>query len=258
MAPGPAMTDLDAQDREREFHDALARELDPAAMPPRGPDALEQALLAGLGDLTGKRVLDLGCGIGDLSLQLLGRGAHVTGLDLSPGMVAVTGGRAARFMPAAPFTGLVAPVENTGLEDDAFDLIVGKWILHHIELDAAFAELRRILRPGGQAAFIENSAFNPLLMVARRHLAGRFGVPRYGTADEHPLTEADVERFRGAFPSLRLEFPDFAFFRLFDRQILRFRHPRASRAFRWLDETIYERAPRLRRYSFHVVVRFDG
>jgi SAM-dependent methyltransferase len=251
------MTDPSAEDREREFHDALARDLEPTAMPPRPPDALEAALFTGLPSLTGKRVLDLGCGIGDLSLQLLQRGADVTGLDLSAGMVEVARRRAEHFLPGSRFDGVAAPVDATGLPDHAFDVVVGKWILHHVELEPAFRELRRIMAPGGSAAFIENSALNPVLMAARRHVAGRFGVPRYGTEDEHPLDARDLDAFRRAFPSTRVEFPDFTFFRLFSRQVLRHRSPRAARAMARLDDAVYRRVPAARKYSFRVIVAFE-
>jgi SAM-dependent methyltransferase len=251
------MTDLSAEDREREFHDALARDLEPTALPPRGLDALEVALLSGLPPLEGKRVLDLGCGVGDLSLQLLQRGAHVTGLDLSGGMVDIARQRAQHFLPGSRFEGITAPVDATGLPAGTFDVVVGKWILHHVELEPTFRELRRVMAPGASAAFIENSALNPLLMAARRHVAGRFGVPRYGTADEHPLDRDDLEAFHRAFPSARVEFPDFSFFRLFSRQVLRHRWPRAARTMARLDDAVYRHVPVARKYSFRVIVRFE-
>ena len=241
-------------DREREFHDALARNLDPARMPPRSPDRLESALLARIGDVTGRSVLDLGCGIGDLSLQLLQRGADVTGLDLSGGMVDVARRRAQTFAPGGRFTGVSASVEHTGLPDGAFDVIVGKWILHHVALEPALDEVGRLLAPQGTAAFIENSALNRALMFARAHIAGRFGVPRFGTDDERPLDRSDIALIERKFPSTELDFPEFTFFRLLDRQLLRFRRPAASRVLSRLDGLVFERAPRLRRYSFRILV----
>jgi SAM-dependent methyltransferase len=248
------MDESPIHDREREFHDALAQTLEPANMPPRAPDRLEVALLQCAGDITDRFVLDLGCGIGDLSLELLQRGARVTGLDLSGGMVDVACRRVEHFLPDRAFAAVTASVEKTGLPDSSFDLIVGKWILHHVELAPALDELRRLLRPGGCAVFIENSGLNPLLMFARRHVAGRFGIPRFGTEDERPLDHADLQRIKSTFPATRLEFPQFTFFRLLDRQVLQFKHRRLSKALTSLDEIVYRRAPRMRRYSFRVVL----
>src|SRR4051812_45643417 len=122
--------DPQAQERERVFHDELAKQYRPTEMPAREPDALEKALFAGLGDIRGLRVLDLGSGIGDLTLMLLERGAKVTALDISPGMVEVARGRAEHLHPEGEFHGIAGTVEHTGLPDHAFDLIIGKWILH--------------------------------------------------------------------------------------------------------------------------------
>lgn len=241
-------------ERERDFHDALARELEPEQMPPRAPDELESALLDRLGDVDGRRVLDLGCGTGELTLQLLARGARVTALDLSPGMVEVARRRAAAFAPHGAFEGVAMPAESTGLPDSSFDLVIGKYVLHHVELEAALEEFMRLLAPDGRAIFIENSGLNPLLMLARRRLAGRFGIPRFGTPDERPLGKLEYRLLKSRFPSARLEFPEFTFFQLLDRQLLRFRRPRVTRLLRALDDAVHRLLPPLRRYGFRVFV----
>jgi ubiquinone/menaquinone biosynthesis C-methylase UbiE len=243
--------------REAEFHDALAASLRPSEMPPRALDHLELALMEELGDISGLSVLDYGCGIGDLSLELAGRGGRVTGLDLSPGMVEVARNRMRSFRPEATSEFVAANAEDSGLPDGSFDVIVGKWILHHIDVDAACRELRRLMRPGGFGVFIENQLTNPLLRVARDRVAGRFGIPRYGTADEHPLDQRDYEVMRRHFESVRATYPDFYFARLFARQVLRHRIRAASELARATDDLVYARAPRLRRFSFHVIVRLS-
>jgi SAM-dependent methyltransferase len=243
----------EVQRREQEFHDALSSPLKATEMPPRAPDRLETALLRLAGDVKGLRVLDLGCGAGELTLWLAARGALVTALDLSPGMVAIARERTERFRPAADAHFVVAAVEHSGLDAESFDLVIGKWILHHAEVAGAAMEIRRLLRSGGRGLFAENSALNPVLSYARRHLAGRWGIPLYGTRDEHPLTSNDFATFGQVFALTRLHFPDFFFFQLFDRQILKFRNPSLTRVLRRLDLTV-ETMPRLRRYSYHVIV----
>ena len=253
MVGEPVVSLAEVQRREQEFHDALSSPMLAANMAPREPDGLERELLLRAGDLAGLRVLDLGCGTGELTLQLLGRGAHVTALDLSAGMVNIAQQRAERFAPLGNASFVVAPVERSGLPSQSFDLVLGKWILHHSEVRAAAAEIHRVLRAGGRGLFAENSGLNPLLMFARRHLAGHWSIPRYGTDDEHPLTRSDYEMFDGLFASSRLHFPDFCFFQLFDRQIFKFRQPMVTRCLRGFDEAAATRHW-LRRYSYHVVV----
>jgi SAM-dependent methyltransferase len=239
--------------REQDFHDELAVDLSPESLPPRPPDRLEDALLAGLEPLQGLRILDAGCGSGDLTIQLAERGASVTGLDISQGMVGLARARVERFCPNATADFVVAPFEETGLEPESFDAVVGKWVLHHADVRACALETRRLLRPGGRALFIENSALNPVLRFAREHVTGRFGIPRLGTVDEHPLTAEDYALLESLFADLKLHFPVFEFFRLFDRQVLRFRSDRASRLFLALDDAL-ERRPRSRGYSFRVII----
>jgi ubiquinone/menaquinone biosynthesis C-methylase UbiE len=123
--------------------------------------------LDGTYDPTGRHVLDYGCGQGRDAVSLVQRGAaHVTGV-------------------ADRTTFVVADAHATAFEDDAFDLVIGNSILHHLDVEVALREIRRILRPGGTAAFVEPLAANPILKV------GRALTPGARTDDEHPFTEAD-------------------------------------------------------------------
>ena len=240
--------------REREFHDDIARELSPEHLPPQPPGPLEEALLAAAGDLEGRRVLDLGCGSGDLTLMLLERGAHVTALDLSPEMVRIARQRAELFGRTPDAVWVAAAVEASGLGSGAYDVVLGRFILHHLELDRAAAEIVRLLAPGARAVFLENSGRNPLLMFARRHLAGRFGIPRLGTKDEMPLQRRDVAALAREFDSVDLTYPVFEFLCLFDRQVLRFRWPRISRLIAAADTAIARLVPAVLPFSFRVLV----
>lgn len=240
-------------ERERAFHDELALTLDPAALPPSAPVIYDEAMLHAAAVRPGSRVLDLGCGQGDLTLALLARGATVTALDISPGMVEIARSRVARHGGGRDARFVVAPIEATGLPAHSFDIIVGRWILHHVDLVAAGPELARILVPGGRMVFSENSGANPVLNLARDRIAGRFGVPRFGTDDERPLTADDWSVLDRSFSSVRGEFPIVEFFELFNRQVLRYRSRRAAAVCRWLDASL-GRVRTLRKYSFRVLV----
>ena len=252
----PSMSHPDASRlaRERAFHDQLAADLMPDRMPPQDPGALENALLDAAQLRPSMRVLDLGCGSGDLTIPLLDRGAEVTALDISPGMVHVAEQRVRAFRPRAACRFVTAPAESTALAPGSFDLVLGRYILHHLDLPLVAAELARLLAPAGRAVFLENSGRNLVLSLARDHLAGRAGIPRYGTEDERPLVEADAQALARHFGRVRLLYPVFEFLVLFDRQVLRYRYPRVGRVLRKLDQLVYERAPRLRRFSFRLLV----
>jgi ubiquinone/menaquinone biosynthesis C-methylase UbiE len=240
--------------RERVFHDKLAADLDPAQMPPGPISVLDAAMVDAAGDLRGKRVLDLGCGSGDLTVLLAMAGARTVGIDLSPGMVDVARRRVKQFVPEADATFAAAAAEELPLEDGSVDVILGRFILHHLDIPRAARECARVLAPGGKALFVENSGSNPILMFSRKHLAGRFGIPRYGTLDERPLSEEDVHALRTHLPQLQLDYPVFDFFTIFDRQVLRHRWTWASRLMRRLDKWVWKRLPALRPWSFRVLV----
>jgi SAM-dependent methyltransferase len=91
----------------------------------------------------GESILDLGCGDGQLTLRLAATGVHVTGVDLSPEMVA-----AAR---ARGVDALEASAESLPFADHGFDAVFSNAALHWVRnQDAMMAEVRRILKPGGR------------------------------------------------------------------------------------------------------------
>ena len=237
-------------DRERAFYDAQTAGADAAELPPRPPDPFELLLLGALGPVEGLEVLELGCGAGDLSLELLRRGARLTALDLSPASVDLTAERAARHRPGAELRTAVAAVEATGLADGAFDRVVGKWILHHVDVGRAAAEVHRLLRAGGRAAFFENQDRNPVLRFARRRLARLPGVHQVGTPDEHPLTAGDFELLARTFDWMELDYPNLYFLESLGRAL----GHRAMGPLQRADAALWRRAPRLRPYSWHVLV----
>ena len=106
------------------------------------------AVLAALGPVTGRRVLDAACGPGLYLRELLERGATVSAFDASPVMVAL----------ARQLTADQVRVERAVLgeplpyPDCAFDLVVCALAIHYAsDRAAAFAEFCRVLRPGGAA-----------------------------------------------------------------------------------------------------------
>jgi ubiquinone/menaquinone biosynthesis C-methylase UbiE len=101
-----------------------------------------------------RTALELGCGTGFFTLNLKLGGVldegHVT--DLSPGMVDVAQ-RNARSL-GFDVEGRVADAERLPYEDESFDLVIGHAVLHHIpDLDLAFREVLRVLKPGGRFVF---------------------------------------------------------------------------------------------------------
>ena len=150
--------------------------------------------------------------------------------------------------PAGRF--LVAEAERTGLPDESFDLAVGKWVLHHVDVAAAAAELRRVLRPGGRAAFFENQDRNPVLRLARRRMWGARRLHWVGTEDERPLTRADFDTLRDTFDSVELSYPSFYFFEALSRAL----GHRLHGSLAGLDAFVWRTLPPARPWSWHVLI----
>src|SRR3954452_4129788 len=100
------------------------------------------------------RGLEIGAGTGYFSLNLLKQGilTEVTCTDVSAGMLETLSGSADRL--GLDIETVVCEAESLPFENDSFDVVFGHAVLHHIpDLTQAFAEFRRVLKPGGLIAF---------------------------------------------------------------------------------------------------------
>lgn len=105
------------------------------------------AMLALAGDVAGRRILDAGCGAGPLAAALRDRGAHVTGIDASAGMLAL----ARRRLGGEADLRLADLGDPLPFADGAFDDVVASLVLHYLrDWAPTLAEMRRVLRPGGR------------------------------------------------------------------------------------------------------------
>lgn len=101
-----------------------------------------------------ERSLEIGAGTGYFSLNLLQAGAvrEATCTDISPGMVRTLSDNAARL--GLTVRAARADAESLPFADRSFDLVLGHAVLHHLpDLQRAFGEFHRVLRPGGRIVF---------------------------------------------------------------------------------------------------------
>jgi ubiquinone/menaquinone biosynthesis C-methylase UbiE len=99
-------------------------------------------------------VLEVGCGTGffTLNLKLAGVIDNANVTDISPGMVDVAIRNAKEL--GFEISGRVADAETLPYDDASFDLVIGHAVLHHIpDVELAFREVLRVLRPGGRFVF---------------------------------------------------------------------------------------------------------
>ena len=174
-----------------------------------------QCMLEGIGEIRGKRILDLGCGTGFVAALLAANGADVDAIDVSESSLEVARWRVLVSGLADSVRFHVMPGEKLAFPDGDFDAVCGAFVLHHLDLSTAASELRRVLRPGGTGAFIETCAGSRLLMAARRWLPGRYGIEKASSDDEAPLGLAADQVLRQEFgETVHFEFPSTLVFRM--------------------------------------------
>lgn len=140
------------------FDDHASRKLEAAYLT---PDVVAQRreTLRALALQPGERVLDVGSGPGLLvaeMAQAVGRSGHVTGLDISDGMLALSRTRCADPAISGRVSFVKADAVALPFSDAAFDVAVSTQVYEYVaDLKAALAELHRVLRVGGRALIID-------------------------------------------------------------------------------------------------------
>jgi ubiquinone/menaquinone biosynthesis C-methylase UbiE len=225
MPASPTATHEHIKDVNTRYHDATADEYDAKwgiDFGATGQDQVRQKLVKALGGqkrANFPQALEIGSGTGYFSLNLVQLGVieKLTATDISPGMLR-------RLAGTAEGLGLEVKTVRTEAEvlpfaDESFDLVFGHAVLHHIpDLDKAFTEFRRVLRPGGAIAFAgEPSRYGDRLAALPKR-AGLFAAPAWrrvvraqpraiaeaeqsdghaleGEVDVHAFAPADLRRF---------------------------------------------------------------
>lgn len=138
-------------------------------------DACTGAMVAALGDDLGlqPRVVDLGCGVGEPGLSLLRthHDWHLTGIDLSPALVAAARQRAHELDLAARTTFITGSMDRLVLADGTVDAVISRMSALLLGDPAATArEMARVLKPGGRFAVAvwTRAEDHPLLALSHR------------------------------------------------------------------------------------------
>ena len=110
------------------------------------------------------RVLEIGCGTGEFSCRISGRGLNkIIGLDISLDLIR----KAKDKTRDSPVVFIIADVESLPFKNNIFDAVIGVSILHHLKVDIAIREIRRILNKGGILVFSEQNMLNQQVMVLK-------------------------------------------------------------------------------------------
>jgi arsenite methyltransferase len=121
----------------------------------------------------GERVLDLGSGAGTDSLvaaQMVGERGHVTGIDMTPQMLAKARAAAAE-MGVQNVEFVEGEAERLPFGDASFDVVISNGVIDLVpDKDAVFAELHRVLVPGGRMQIADVTIQNPVSEEGRRNI----------------------------------------------------------------------------------------
>ncbi|HLX82893.1 MAG TPA: class I SAM-dependent methyltransferase [Terriglobales bacterium] len=139
-----------------------------------------------LGDVRGKTVLDLGCGTGENLVPLIERGARVTGIDISPDLIALAQKRVGDAnLEATIRTG---SAYETELASESVDVVFCMALIHHLDIKLVRDEMWRILRKGGFVVLREPTRFSKGYAWLRGLLPAKDDISDY----EHPLTREEL------------------------------------------------------------------
>jgi SAM-dependent methyltransferase len=108
-------------------------------------------------------VLELGCGTGLFTRELVKTGATVTAIDLSPELLEL----ARQGLAAERLEFRLEDACHTSFAPGSFDVVLGSSVLHHLDLPAALSEAQRVLAAGGVLRFTEPNMMNPQIAVQK-------------------------------------------------------------------------------------------
>jgi SAM-dependent methyltransferase len=223
------MDDLARWQQEREFFDN--EEYDDNPIPQsvvaryttcRKPWLAAECNFHVLGDVRGKRILDVGCGDGGNSILLALKGASVVGVDISPRAIEAANRRAAAHHVSERVTFVASPFEMfVPPNGERFDAVCGWAALHHLipVLDSMLARMVSFTKPDGILMFAEPIATWRWL----RRLRLMLPVSTNGTPDERPLEKEEIIILSRHLPHLRIEYHN-ALLRVANRFFLRGRY----------------------------------
>ncbi len=191
-------------DVERDFHDAWAESenldsIDVVVSNEACTAPEMRFITARLGTLAGKKLLDVGCGLGEASVYFALKGAEVTSSDLSQGMLdATTRLATSNGVTIKPH---LSAAEDLKLPSDAlFDVIYMGNLLHHVDIDETLTRVKNHLSPTGVLVTWDPLAYNPAINIYRNMATD------VRTDDEHPLRWSDIKLFNKHFSNVERKY----------------------------------------------------
>ena len=107
-------------------------------------------------------VLELGCGTGYFSKELVKTNAKITAIDISPDLIEIAKNETKKF---SNIEYLLQNAYSMDFENECFDIVVGSSVLHHLDVEKALSETYRVLKKNGTIRFTEPNMLNPQIAL---------------------------------------------------------------------------------------------
>ncbi|MGB0370682.1 MAG: class I SAM-dependent methyltransferase [Opitutales bacterium] len=165
-----------------------------------GPAAFENKwIFRQLGNVQGKRVLDLGCGLGESAVYFASKGAIVTASDLSPQMLEFSKALARHY--GVEIETALGAAETLELNPAHYDIIYAANVIHHLsDAQSFYNGVVRLLKPDGVFCSWDPVRYNPAINVYRKIASN------VRSEDEQPLGFRDLALLREYFGEVRTRF----------------------------------------------------
>ncbi len=192
----------DRHRREEVFHDDWAANMDTSLIDVikrnESVTAPEMRYITErLGPLGGKKLVDLGCGLGEAGVYFAIKGADVTSVDISDGMLSSTHKLAERYN--VRIRTVKSSIDELSVEG-RFDIAYAGNLFHHVDIESTIRRFAEILNDDGLLVSWDPVAYNPLVNIYR------LVAKRVRTSDEHPLTVRDVKLFKKYFSDVEVRY----------------------------------------------------
>ncbi len=219
------------------------------------PPAFESIIDEGIAFLDAtpeKWLLEVGCGEGKESVKFYAQNLKAVSIDLS--LVQLQRARELmeeKFGDAQTFF-VQANAEELPFAADSFQAIYAKAILHHLDVDIAYAQIERTLAPNGRVAITEPLAHHPMIQF------GRFVTPGLRTRDERPIPFHEFKQFAARFPQSKVTVyfliaPASYLFRILPRGEKLFR--KTHKFLQRIDAWLFDAVPFLRRLAWYSSIK---
>ena len=147
---------------------------------------------------TGERALDLACGTGDIAFGVADRGARTTGLDITHRMLQLASLRSSRVSL------ITGDMTSLPFRSDSFDLVTTGYGLRNVpDLDAAIAEIARVLKPRGRLLSLdfnrpESVVIRAVYLAYLTAVGATLGWILHRDPDTYRYIPASIRRYPGA------------------------------------------------------------